>query len=145
MDFNKRCISKEEFKKHEDSDVAYALYVRDNLKPNDYFRTFDGQIFKSMNVSPIKGNKIYYLNGDYTWVDVSAVDNFSDNLIDLIEVGDYVNGLRINSITEVDENHDVRLVWNLTTYGDDDISFSNEEIKSIVTKEQFESMKYEVK
>lgn len=74
-------------------------------------------------------------------------DNFkaSYNLIDLIEVGDYVNGLRINSITEVDENHDVRLVWNLTTYGDDDISFSNEEIKSIVTKEQFESMKYEVK
>ena len=67
-----------------------------------------------------------------------------DNPIDLIEVGDYVNGLRINSITEVDENHDVRLVWNLTTYGDDDISFSNEEIKSIVTKEQFESMKYEV-
>lgn len=37
MDFNKRCISKEEFKKHEDSDVAYALYVRDNLKPNDYY------------------------------------------------------------------------------------------------------------
>ena len=84
MDFNKRCISKEEFKKHEDSDVAYALYVRDNLKPNDYFRTFDGQIFRSMNVSPIKGNKIYYLNGDYTWVDVSAVANFSDNIIDLI-------------------------------------------------------------
>lgn len=73
-------------------------------------------------------------------------DNFkaSHELIDLIEVGDYVNGLRINSITEVDENHDVRLVWNLTTYGDDDISFSNEEIKSIVTKELFESIKYEV-
>ena len=31
MEFNKRCISKEEFKKYEDSDVAYALYVRDNL------------------------------------------------------------------------------------------------------------------
>ena len=73
-------------------------------------------------------------------------DNFkaSHELIDLIEVGDYVNGLRINSITEVDENHDVGLVWNLTTYGDDDISFSNEEIKSIVTKELFESIKYEV-
>ena len=93
----------------------------------------------------------------------------SYDVIDLIEIGDYVNGLRINSITEVDENHDVRLVWNLTTYGlrinsitevdenhdvrlvrnlttygDNDISFSNEEIKSIVTKEQFESVKYEV-
>lgn len=77
--------------------------------------------------------------------ELSDVIKSGDNLIDLIEVGDYVNGLRINSITEVDEKHDVRLVWNLTTYGDDDISFSNEEIKSIVTKEQFESMKYEVK
>lgn len=75
----------------------------------------------------------------------SFIIKASYNLIDLIEVGDYVNGLRINSITEVDDNHDVRLVWNLTTYGDDDIAFSNEEIKSIVTKEQFESVKYEVK
>lgn len=66
----------------------------------------------------------------------------SNSTIDLIEVGDYVNGLRINSITEADKNNDVRLVWHLNTYGDDDISFSNEEIKSIVTKEQFESMKY---
>ena len=70
---------------------------------------------------------------------------FYDELIDLIRPGDYVNGLRINSITEVDKNNDVRLVWHLNTYGDDDISFSNEEIKSIVTKEQFESVKYEVK
>ena len=68
----------------------------------------------------------------------------SYDVIDLIEIGDYVNGLRINSITEVDENHDVRLVWNLTTYGDDDISFSNEEIESIVTKERFESIVYKV-
>ena len=74
----------------------------------------------------------------------SFIIKASYNLIDLIEIGDYVNGLRINSITEVDENHDVRLVWNLTTYGDDDIAFSNEEIKSIVTKEQFNSVKYEV-
>ena len=140
MDFNKRCISKEEFKKHEDSDVAYALYVRDNLKPNDYFRTFDGQIFKSMNVSPIKGNKIYYLNGDYTWVDVLAVDNFSDNLIDLIEVGDYVNGLIVTRICIDGETNKKYL--NL--YGS--ISeWENEDIKSIVTKEQFESIKYEVK
>ena len=69
----------------------------------------------------------------------------SHELIDLIEVGDYVNGLRINSITEADKNNDVRLVWHINTWGDDDISFSNEEIKSILTKEQFESVKYEVK
>ena len=141
MDFNKRCISKEEFKKHEDSDVAYALYVRNNLKPNDYFRTFDGQIFKSMNVSPIKGNKIYYLNGDYTWVDVSAVANFSDNIIDLIEVGDYVNGDKVTE--EMIKMRDEQGVFGLP---DKHRVFIDEiKVKNIVTKEQFASVKYEVK
>lgn len=140
MDFNKRCISKEEFKKHEDSDVAYALYVRNNLKPNDYFRTFDGQIFKSMNVSPIKGNKIYYLNGDYTWVDVSAVANFSDNIIDLIEVGDYVNGDKVTE--EMIKMRDEQGVFGLP---DKHRVFIDEiKVKNIVTKEQFNSVKYEV-
>ena len=138
MDFNKRCISKEEFKKHEDSDVAYALYVRDNLKPNDYFRTFDGQIFKSMNVSPIKGNKIYYLNGDYTWVDVSAVANFSDNIIDLIEVGDYVNGVEVEEINDKE-------IMLVDTHLWIDKEVANRLIESIVTKELFDSVKYEVK
>ena len=137
MDFNKRCISKEEFKKHEDSDVAYALYVRDNLKPNDYFRTFDGQIFKSMNVSPIKGNKIYYLNGDYTWVDVSAVDNFSDNPIDLIEEGDYVNGVEVEEINDKE-------IMLVDTHLWIDKEVTNRLIESIVTKEMFNSVKYEV-
>lgn len=134
MNFNKRCISKEEFKKYEDSDVAYALYVRDNLKPNDYFRTFDGQIFKSINVSPIKGNEIYYANGDYTWADISAVDNFSDNPIDLIEVGDYVNGEIVNDVNLGNRNYVFCGLHRI---------YANE-IKSIVTKEQFNSVKYEV-
>lgn len=83
-------------------------------------------------------------NEEFKNIDKYIEKEPSYNPIDLIEVGDYVNGLRINSITEVDKNNDVRLVWHLNTYGDDDISFSNEEIKSIVTKEQFESMKYVV-
>ena len=139
MNFNKRCISKEEFKKYEDNDVVYALYVRDNLKPNDYFRTFDGQIFKSINVSPIKDNEIYYANGDYTWADISAVVNFSDKLIDLIEVGDYVNGLVVTRIC-VDEETEKKY---LNLYGSLS-EWENEGIGSIVTKEMFDSVKYEV-
>ena len=134
MDFNKRCISKEEFKKYEDSNVAYALYVRDNLKPNDYFRTFDGQIFKSINVSPIKGNEIYYANRDYTWADISAVDNFSDDIINLIELGDYVNGYRVTYVYPNLIKVDSTDIWEIHPH----------DIKSIITKEQFNSVKYEV-
>lgn len=115
------------------------------LKVGMYVRTKDGKIFDCY-VSEQMGKPIYYPKSSKTngYIDYEEVYKKSKCIIDLIEVGDYVNGLRINSITEVDENHDVRFVWNLTTYGDNDISFSNEEIKSIVTKEMFNSVKYEV-
>ena len=154
MEFNKRCISKEEFKKHENSDVTYALYVRDNLKPNDYFRTFDGQIFKSINVSPIKGNAIYYANGDYTWAHVSAVDNFSDNLIDLIEQDDLLEIRYLiksneyqEEIVQVIKNYAGKLYVNTfpKKIFAEDFDRYGIEILSIVTKEQFNSVKYEVK
>lgn len=144
MDFNKRCISKEEFKKHEDSDVAYALYVRDNLKPNDYFRTFDGQIFKSMNASPIEDNKIYYKNGYYTWADISAVDNFSDDPIDLIELGDYVNGYLVTGF-DYQYSSNKKVVFSNVRLDGTGIKIPAKDIKSIVTKEMFDSVKYEVK
>ena len=133
------------------------------LKVGMYVRTHNGFISKIIEIKrePISGNEIILIKGNYkgnkdeeygyvrdyykkgtSFVYRGEIKEVSENIIDLIEVGDYVNGLRINSITEVDENHDVRLVWNLTTYGDDDISFSNEEIKSIVTKEQMEAIEY---
>ena len=68
----------------------------------------------------------------------------SPNIIDLIEVGDYVNGFKIDNITEKDKDHPERIAWHLTYYGDDDIPFRNDEIKSIVIKEQFSSMEYKV-
>lgn len=63
----------------------------------------------------------------------------SHNIIDLIEVGDYVNGYRVSTID----------YENRTLYReyDDDFYFSickEKDIKSIVTKEQFEQMKYKV-
>lgn len=63
-------------------------------------------------------------------------DNFkaSENIIDLIEVGDYVNGLPV--------------IFNCTERGGNIIlvpggdCFTEDKIKSIVTKEQFDAMKY---
>ena len=63
----------------------------------------------------------------------------SHNLIDLIELGDYVNGLAVTRIC-VDEETEKK---HLNMYGSLS-EWENEDIKSIVTKEQFESIKYEV-
>lgn len=59
----------------------------------------------------------------------------SPNIIDLIEVGDYVNGLK------VDKKYEDRVVINTR---DKIIVWFEYQIKSIVTKEQFENIKYKI-
>ena len=66
----------------------------------------------------------------------------SNNIIDLIEVGDYVNSYPVYEIVEYEDNTRAIVI------ADDNKSIIWEEsskyIKSIVTKEQFESMSYKV-
>lgn len=140
---NKRYMSKKDFGEDR-TNVGYALYVRENLKPNDYFKTNTGEIYKSMNVSPISNGKIYYANGEYCWVNESAVINFSPNIIDLIEVGDYVNGSKVMNIVEEDGTKYLVLDRDEVYYDSCLEPSSDKDIKSIVTKEMFESMQYKV-
>lgn len=84
------------------------------------------------------------INDDTEYLYEEDIIKSSYNIIDLIEKGDYVNGFKIDDITEKDEDHHERIAWHLTYYGDDDIPFRNDEIKSIVTKEQFEAMEYKL-
>lgn len=71
----------------------------------------------------------------------------SYNIIDLIEVGDYVNGYKVYEADKVchritlngsDDGNEFRLTYLRPALG------KNMGIKSIVTKEQFDSMKYVV-
>lgn len=57
----------------------------------------------------------------------------SPNIIDLIEIGDYVNGEKVTSIQD-----------NWLGFGNYDYYRQEYEIKSIVTKEQFSQMEYKV-
>lgn len=71
----------------------------------------------------------------------SDVIKASDDLIDLIEVGDYVNGDLVTFISSNPQKnqkgkHRIILNDSYSLFG------KYENIKSIVTKEQFESQKY---
>lgn len=66
----------------------------------------------------------------------------SPNLIDLIEVGDYVNG---EIIDQIQNDRNPKLIWHLSSYGDDDMAFKNEDIETVATKEMMESISYKVK
>lgn len=73
----------------------------------------------------------------------------SHNIIDLIEVGDYVNGSRVMKtnckLEYIDDDSDtgVNEVYDGLELENGWIYFEHE-INSIVTKEQFESMSYKV-
>ena len=69
------------------------------------------------------------INGRY---EIEDIIKHSFNIIDLIEVGDYVNG-------EV-----VIGTWNGNRIETHRSNFHEDNIKSIVTHEQFNSIKYEV-
>ena len=63
----------------------------------------------------------------------------SPNIIDLIEEGDYVNGYKVLNVLDFNDN--TRMLSLEKIYGS---KIVEEDIKSIVTKECFENMKYEV-
>lgn len=75
-----------------------------------------------------------YLNGFINKNNI--IIKSSKNIIDLIQVGDYVNGLPVVHNAK-NNGGNIVIVVNGKAYNEEDI-------KSIVTKEQFEIMAYEV-
>ena len=67
---------------------------------------------------------------------------WSENVIDLIEVGDYVNGYKIFRIDVIDGEKVFKM--NECSFTEFLRTWKNKDIKSIVTHESFNSIKYEV-
>lgn len=109
------------------------------LEQGMYVRTTTGEIHK---IKSISDNYAEYENGFGVPLDLGEfIKKASYNIIDLIEVGDYVNGYQVYYCGFCDEDstglyineHHARVWLNKTS-----------QIKTIVTKEQFESMEYKV-
>ena len=119
-----------------------------DLRENMYIRTKDGIIAK---VDYIDDNTIFFDKDLYRTygdsIDFLEKDNLerivkaSYNIIDILEEGDYVNGCYIQEIKSLKDNVMVCML-------DSDYEFTstitNKDIKTIVTKEQFEQMAYKV-
>lgn len=106
-----------------------------------YIRTYDGFIIKIKVVSKENAPLVLCVinNKPYT---VNDIKKASNNIIDLIEVGDYVNGYKIteivNGVTKCLKT-EYRLNLNYVYF-----CFYEKDIKSILTKEQYENMSYKV-
>ena len=133
------------------------------LEEGIYVRTEKGMIAKIISKEDVSGSlhkeEIVFIldDGNRLALNSRKVTKLSHNIIDLIEVGDYVNGYKIDYINSKCETPFLRsnqpyrvdntLYSTLVEKGKDynqPLHFYNEDIKSIVTKEQFESMKYKV-
>jgi len=118
------------------------------MKVGDYVRTKSGYIGKITSIDN-EMNRVYYYTKKITSAvptqDIVKYVESKEQIIDLIEVGDYVNGYLVKDIDYafddvVMNNKNARVVpyidCNKNNYIDD--------IKSIVTKEQFKNMEYKV-
>ena len=119
------------------------------LKPNMYVRTKKYGVAKIIGgVTPVlRAFNIDKFKKDGVTLRYQReqdVIKASNNIIDLIEVGDYVNGYKvIDSVKNFKVIID-KLELNIKTGLYHNKGITNENIKSIVTKEQFESMNYKI-
>ena len=110
------------------------------MKVGDYvrFKTLSREIKIGRVIEIIAPDKnsmkkycVYDLDNDEATVDDYVIKS-SPNIIDLIDIGDYVNGYYV-----------INKPFNQRIHTEFD-DFLEEDIKSIVTKEQFSQMEYRI-
>ena len=109
----------------------------DEIKVGEYVRTKKGQIDKFEKLLGYEDDKetsIVKCKEKRFWlVDIKKHKQY---LIDLIEKGDYVNGEPVEEIICTNDEFEITTTTEYLT--------NIEDIKSIVTKEQFASVEYKI-
>ena len=111
----------------------------DEIEVDEYIRTEKGYIFKVDNQKKVlKGIK--FLDVQY-----GKIKKHSKNIIDLIEIGDYVNGElvtdKLQTPCRIGEQGKKFVFSKNMNIGE---GYFQEDIKSIVTKELFKKTQYKV-
>lgn len=114
--------------------------MEDEIQVREYVRTKTGRIYKLSYYSKEEKRWICVTDEDWFPVYESEIVKHSFNIIDLIECGDYVNGCKVY------ENHKTYLtVHQKVKNSEVDYNYINhDEIKSIVTYQQFKSIEYTI-
>lgn len=104
----------------------------------DYVRTINGEIYKLINDFVL----IYFQKEQEYGLPENQIIKSSQNIKSVIKEDDYVNGERVTRVIPEDICGDELLDYQHIFIGDKEIY--EEDIKSIVTKERFESVKYKI-
>ena len=110
------------------------------MKVGDYIRTNDGKIGKIGNITRYAQTDNYCMIMCENFEDYeNNIIKSSPNIIDLIEVGDIVNYEQLNGGVVLNKKEDSIDTWSILPN-----SLKNEDIKSVITKEQLKNCMYEV-
>lgn len=118
------------------------------MNVGDYVRTRNGYICKVVNINDFRepsmkyGVEANYLK-DIMFIGDEIIDKSSPQIIDLIEVGDYVNGKKVIDVYS-DYIFDYSEKFRVIRFSEIDILHNSKHIETIVTHEQFESAAYRV-
>lgn len=112
-----------------------------DININEYVRTISGNIDKVDALIGMIENTVHLEK--HKWQDIKNIVKHSPNIIDLIEEGDYVNGKRVVYIDTIEDGDGNKRLCVFVEETQDCIE--QDEIKSIVTKEQMKSVEYIVK
>ena len=117
------------------------------IKVGWYVRTKDGYILKIVNINEFRepslkyGVETNYLP-DVMFIGDEDIIKSSSNIIDLIQVGDYVNSKKV---IEVDDcKGAMREIYLEGQNPEKDCGIYFEMIESVVTREQFERCEYKI-
>lgn len=129
------------------------------LEAGMYVRTKDGIIDKVIidyNGHCASPNcECKHISCAKNYYDEDKIVKASYNIIDILEVGDYLNGFKVSKIERYDTNTIIKIgnsTFNVLegekiytpSYDNNNGYEKIEKLKSIVTKEQFEQMAYKV-
>ena len=106
----------------------------EEIKINDYVRTKQGTIARITEIA-IDDEDTLYFTGKYKCYYHNDIVKHSKNIIDLIEIGDYVNGKYVKEINKYKDGKSIIALIGI---------INESEIKTILTKEKFESKCYKV-
>ena len=131
--------------------------MEDKIEVNEYVRTKEGFIYKIENGEEFYEDSVDVGIGiipdvDGIWIDRECLDyidkrdivKHSKQLIDLIEVGDFVNGYRVENVINERDCPSWKCVDIDSSKDSSECTLWEEDIQKILTKEQMEANCYKV-
>lgn len=120
-----------------------------DIEVNEYVRTNKGNIGKVVEIRLgfNKDTQLYqnvYMLDNGLWTILEYIVNHSKQLIDLIEVGDIVNGYRVINVINKEPCPSGKCIDIDSNKDSSECTLWEEDIKTILTKEQFEANCYKV-